>query len=66
MDSAENIYKFIQAREATTYDNLLLNGSISNADVFNGGGESGLHCIPVIGSDNEDVDTDILISYLLT
>ena len=33
VDSYFNICKFIQAREATTYDNLLLDGSISNADV---------------------------------
>ena len=33
VDSEENIGKFICAREATTSDNLLLDGSISNADV---------------------------------
>jgi ankyrin repeat protein len=66
VDSEENIRKFICAREATTYDNLLLDGSISNADVRNDDGQSGLHRIPLIGSMNKDVDTDILISYLLT
>ena len=65
VDSWENFYKFTEAREATTYDNLLLDGSISNADVRSGG-YSGLHRIPGIGSGNKDVDTDILISYLLT
>ena len=59
----------IYVREATTYDNLLLDGSISNADVRcihdDGYGWSVLHW--VISRDNdEDVDTDILISYLLT
>ena len=65
VDSKENIGKFICAREATTSDNLLLDGSISNADVrwF---GQSGLHAIPWIGSMYKDVDTDILIYYLLT
>ena len=66
VDSDENISKFINAKEATTYDNLLLDGSISNADVRDGGGWSGLHCIPGIGSGNKDIDTDILIYYLLT
>ena len=67
VDSYENIYKFTHAREATTYDNLLLDGSISNADVRDGSdGWSGLHMIPAIGYGNKDVDTDILISYLLT
>ena len=65
VDSKENIDKFIRAKEATTYDNLLLDGSISNADVRDGNGDSGLHIIPWI-SRIEDVDTDILISYLLT
>ena len=61
VDSEENIRRFIYAKEATTYDNLLLDGSISNADVRNGyDGWSGLHTIPY-----EDVD-DILICYLLT
>ena len=60
VDSKENIRKFIEAREATTYDNLLLDGRISNADVRDGGGWSGLHWIPFIGFGNEDVDTDIL------
>ena len=66
VDSWENIRKFIGAKEATTYDNLLLGGSISNADVRIGDGGSGLHMIPWIGRYNKDVDTDILISYLLT
>jgi ankyrin repeat protein len=64
VDSGENRSKFIWAKEATTYDNLLLDGSISNADVHNSNGESGLHAIPRLGSSNKD--TDILISYLLT
>ena len=66
MDSWVNIGKFTEAREATTYDNLLLDGSISNADVRNGGGYSGLHAISMIGRYYKDIDTDILISYLLT
>ena len=66
VDSRDNIDKFIRAEEATTYDNLLLDGSISNADVRNELGRSGLHRIPEIGSMYKDVDTDILISYLLT
>ena len=66
VDSYENIIKFIFAEEATTYDNLLLDGSISNANVRDGNGNSGLHMIPYIGSSDKDVDTDILISYLLT
>ena len=65
MDAGGYLNKFIWAKEATTYDGLLLNGSISNAGVRNGG-YSGLHWIPYIGSGNKDVDTDILISYLLT
>ena len=67
VDSFGNLWIFITwAKEATTYDNLLLDGSISNADVRDGAGWSGLHEIPYIGSFNKDVDTDILISYLLT
>ena len=60
VDSEDNISKFIiRAREATTYDNLLLDGSISNADVRDDyGGGSGLHLNPYIG--------DMLLSYLLT
>ena len=65
VDSKKNIDKFTWASEATTYDNLLLDGSISNADVRNDG-YSGLHEIPRIGRFNKDVDTDILIYYLLT
>ena len=60
-----NRNKFIEAREATTYDNLLLDGRISNADVRNEYGQSGLHYIPGIGRYNKDL-TDILLSYLLT
>jgi hypothetical protein len=66
VDSKENRHKFIEAREATTYDNLLLDGSISNADVRSGNGWSGLHRISEIGLRNFYVDTDILLSYLLT
>ncbi len=67
VDSVENISKFVQAKEATTYDNLLLDGSISNADVRYGYDDrSGLHYIPWIGRYNKFIDTDILISYLLT
>ena len=64
VDSRVNIDKFICAKEATTYDNLLLDGSISNADVRDKYGRSGLHKIPGLGRDM-DVDTVILISYLL-
>ena len=68
VDSKEDVYKFLYAKEATTYDNLLLDGSISNAGVRNVylDGGSGLHIIPYIDSNNKDIDTDILISYLLT
>ena len=65
VDSEENRYEFIWAEEATTYDNLLLDGSISNADV-SVAGWSGLYWITQIGRWNKDIDTDILISYLLT
>jgi hypothetical protein len=65
VDSGKNKSKFTEAKEATIYDNLLLDGSISNANV-SCGGYSGLHAIPRIGRGNKDVDTDILISYLLT
>jgi hypothetical protein len=64
-DSGLNIYKFTYASEATTYDKLLLDGSISNADVRDDS-LSGLHRIPYIGSMNKGVDTDILLYYLLT
>ena len=66
VDSWENISKFISVLEATTYDNLLLDGSISNADVRGGGGQSGLHWIPITCINYKDIDTDILLSYLLT
>ena len=66
VDSKENISKFICAREATTYDNLLLDGRISHADVRTEFGGSGLHWIPVIGSTYKDLDTDMLLYYLLT
>ena len=66
VDSVDNIGKFLWAYEATTYDNLLLDGRISNADVRDDSGYSGLHIIPGIGNGNKYVDTDILISYLLT
>ena len=66
VDSRENRYKFIHAKEPTTYDNLLLDGSISNADVRDKYGNSGLHRIPATGIDNKDVNTEILLSYLLT
>ena len=66
VDSEENRNKFIGAKEATTYDNLLLDGRISNADIRDDDGWSGLHVIPYIGRDYRWIDTDILISYLLT
>ena len=66
VDSRDNRNKFIWAREATTYDNLLLDGRISNADIRDDDGWSGLHVIPYIGRDYRWIDTDILISYLLT
>ena len=66
VDSVRNIIKFTGAREATSYDNLLMDGSISIADVRSYAGRSGLHDIPYIGSWNKDVDIDILLSYLLT
>ena len=46
VDSKENIMKFRQAKEATTYDNLLLDGSFSNADIRSGDGSSCLHFVP--------------------
>ena len=66
VDSKENINKFTEAREATTYDNLLLDGRISNAAVRNDNGYSGLHRILHIGSWNKDIDTEVLLFYLLT
>ena len=39
---------------------------ISNADIRSDDGRSGLHEIPWIGRDNKDLDTDMLLSYLLT
>ncbi len=66
VDSNWNRISFTCAKEVTTYDNLLLNGSISNADVRKNDGRSGLHLIPGIGSRNKDVDTDIHLYYLLT
>ena len=46
VDSEENRRTSTQAREAMTYDNLLLDGSISNADVRREySGWSDLHCI---------------------
>ena len=66
VDSEENRRKCIYAEEATTYDNLLLDGRISNADIRDDDGWSGLHYIPVIGSAYKDIDTDILLWYLLT
>ena len=66
VDSWQNIKKFIEAREATTYDNLLLDGRISNADIRDDDGWSGLHYIPGIGRCNKDIDTDMLLWYLLT
>ncbi len=63
VDSKENIREFIYAKKTATYDNLLLDGSISNADVRDESyiGGSGLHRIPWIVSRNKDIDTDILI-----
>ena len=67
VDSEENRKKFVVARKATTYDNLLLDGSISHAGIRWGPGRwSGLIYIPVIGRFQKDTDTDICISYLLT
>ena len=66
VDSEENRYIFTRAEEATTYDNLLWDGRISNADVRGDNDYSGLHMIPGIGIDNKDIDTDILLYYLLT
>ena len=69
-DTAANREKFTWAGKATTYDNLLLDGRISNADVrFDDGGGSGLHWIPWIGRQDEwkgVIVTDMLLSYLLT
>jgi hypothetical protein len=62
VDSRENRDKFTSAFGATTYDNLLLDGSISNADVRTDDGWSGLHVISMI----DFIDNDISLSYLLT
>ena len=61
-----NRSNFLWAREATTYDNLLLDGRISNADVRDGNGSSGLHMIPYKGDHSKSIDTDMLLFYLLT
>ena len=69
VDSKDNINTFMWAKEATTYDNLLLDGRISNADVRTDvrTALSGLHMIlGVVSSIYTNIDTDILISYLLT
>jgi hypothetical protein len=66
VDSEDNCHEFIHAREATTYDNLLLDGRISHVDVRDDVGESGLHWIPWIDRDDKGVDTNILLYYLLT
>ena len=66
VDSWGNCFEFIQAREATTYDNLLLDGRISNANVRTDDGWSGLHWIPWIGRNYKGIDTDMLLYYLLT
>ena len=61
-----NRSNFLWAREATTYDNLLLDGRISNADVRDGNGSSGLHMISGIGRWNKEDVTEMLLFYLLT
>ena len=67
VDSRDNLREFTHAIEATTYDNLLLDGRISNADVRRDYyGMSGLHEIPEIGAMYKGIDTDMLLSYLLT
>ena len=70
VDSYKSRSKFTHAGEGedTAYniDNLLLEGRISHADVRSDYGMSGLHWIAYIGRDNKGVDTDILLSYLLT
>ena len=66
VDGYYNINKFIQAREAKTYDNLLLQESISNVNVHNNDNRIALHNISYIGNKNNDVDIQILIYYLLT
>ena len=43
-----------------------MDGRISNAAVRNDNGGSGLHQIPGIGIYNKVIDTDMLLSYLLT
>jgi ankyrin repeat protein len=66
VDLSDNCFKFITTQEATTYDNLLLDGSISNADVRGGYLNSGLHQITLTCYSKKDADIDILLSYLLT
>ena len=65
VDSRENRNTFTRAGEATTYDDLLLDGRISNAAVRDDYGWSGLHGIPGIAIHNKDL-ANILLSYLLT
>ena len=63
MDSEENHREFTHAIKATTYDNLLLDGRISNADVRSMYGQSSaLHDIPKY----KNYDTDMLLYYILT
>ena len=58
--------QFTDARDPASYDQLLSGGSISNAAVRNGAGQTVLHRIPQIGLENKEVNTDVLLSYVLT
>ena len=54
------------ARDPALYDQLLSRDSVSNAAVRNGAGQTALHRIPQIGVENKEVNTDVLLSYVLT
>ncbi len=58
----------LKARSVTIalYDQLLSNGIISNAVVRNGAGQTVLHRIPQIGVENKEVNTGVLLSYVVT
>ena len=69
MDSSINIDRFLNAREATTYDELLAVGNISNADVrssLDRSTMSALHKIPEIAYCYKAVNPDNLCCYILT
>ena len=58
--------QFTDARDPALYDQLLSDGIVSNAAVRSGAGQTVLHRIPQIGLENKEVNTDVLLSYVLT